>query len=71
MSGSDYTHPVADIRKYRRDFCLTFYLLLSSIARFVGKMLATTLRLLKSSSETNRNPWINLGYMEEDILLGM
>ena len=44
-SGTNYSHPVSDIQKYGRDLCLTFYLLLSSIAKYVGKMLATALGL--------------------------
>ncbi len=50
LSGTDRTHPVSDIRKYGRDLCFTFYLLLSSVARLVGKMLATALRLRRSSN---------------------
>ena len=30
-------YPVSDIRKYVRDLCFTFYLLLSSVAKLVGK----------------------------------
>jgi len=50
LSGTDYTHPVSDIQKYIRDLCLTFYLLLSSVAKLVGKMLATALRLRRSNN---------------------
>ena len=50
LAGTDYTHPVSDIRKYGRDLCLTFYLLLRSVAKFVGKMLATLLRLLRQNN---------------------
>ncbi len=45
LPGNDYSHPVSDIQKYSRDLCLAFYLLLSSVAKLVGKMLATALRL--------------------------
>ncbi len=45
LAGADYTHPASDIRKYGRDLCFTFYLLLSSVAKLVGKMLATVLHL--------------------------
>ena len=50
LSGTDYTHPVSDIRKYGRDLCFAFCLLLSSVAKLVGKMLATALRLRRSSN---------------------
>jgi len=45
LSGTDYTHPISDIRKYGRDLCFAFYLLLSSVVKLVGKMLAKILRL--------------------------
>jgi len=48
LSGTDYTHPVSDIQKYSRDLYLAFYLLLSSVAKYVGEMLATALRLRRS-----------------------
>ena len=47
LSGTDCAHLVSDIRKYGFDLCLTFYLLLSSVARLVGKTLAKILRLLR------------------------
>ncbi|MFC1951798.1 hypothetical protein ACFLYI_01995 [Chloroflexota bacterium] len=50
LAGTDYTHPVSDIRKYGRDLCFILYLLLSSVAKLVGKMLATALRLRRSSN---------------------
>ena len=40
LSNTNYSHPISDIRKYGRDLFLTFYLLLSSVAKLVGKMLA-------------------------------
>ena len=49
-SGTNYSYPISDIRKYGRDLCFTFYLLLSSVAKYVGKMLATALHLRKSSN---------------------
>ena len=45
LSGTGYIRPVSDIRKYWYDLCLTFYLLLSSVVKLVGKMLAKILRL--------------------------
>ena len=45
LSGTDYTHPVSDIQKYSRDLCFALYLLLRSVAKFAGKMLAKILRL--------------------------
>ena len=48
LSGTDYTHPVSDIRKYGRDLCFAFYLLLSSVIKFVGKMLAKILLFIES-----------------------
>ena len=48
LAGTDYTHPVSDIRKYGRDLCFTFYLLLSSVAKLVSKMLAKTLLFIES-----------------------
>ena len=50
LSDTNYSHPISDIRKYSRDLCLTFHLLLSSIAKYVGKMLATALHLRRSSN---------------------
>ena len=43
LSGTDYTHLVSDIRKYGFDLCFAFYLLLRSVAKFVGKTLAKIL----------------------------
>ncbi len=45
ISGTDYTHPVSDIRKYGRDLCFAFYLWLSSVVKLIGKTLAKILRL--------------------------
>ncbi len=47
LSGTVDHPPISDIQKYSRDLCFTLYLLLRSVAKFVGKMLATLLRLLR------------------------
>ncbi len=41
---------VSDIMKYSLDLCLTFYLLMLSIGKFVGKMLAKVLMLIRSGN---------------------
>ncbi len=41
---------VSDIMKYSLDLCLTFYLLMLSIGKFVGKMLAKVLMLIRSGT---------------------
>ena len=45
IPDTNYFRPVSDIQKYSRDLCSTFYLLMSSVIKFVGKMLANALRL--------------------------
>ena len=50
LSGTDYAHLVSDIRKYSRDLRFALYLLLRSVAKFVGKMLATVLHLRRSNN---------------------
>jgi len=46
LPGTGYISPVSDIRKHSYDLCLTFYLLLSAVAKLVGKMLVKILRCL-------------------------
>jgi len=41
---------VSDIMQYSRDLCLTFHLLMLSIGKFVGKMLAKVLILIRSGT---------------------
>ena len=43
LSDTNNSHLISDIRKYSHDLCLTFYLLLSSITKDVGEILATAL----------------------------
>jgi hypothetical protein len=45
IPDTNYFRPVSDIQKYSRDLCSAFYLLMSSVIKFVGKMLANVLRL--------------------------
>ena len=39
---------VSDIMRYSGDLCLTFYLLILSVGKFVGKMLAKVLTVIRS-----------------------
>ena len=41
LSDTRDSLPISDIQKYSRDLCFTFYLLLRSIGKFIGNMLAT------------------------------
>ena len=50
LSDTDYTHPDSDIRQYGYDLRFAFYLLLASVVKLVGKMLASALRLRRSSN---------------------
>jgi hypothetical protein len=50
LSGTTDPPPISDIQKYSRDLCFALYLLLCSVAKFVGKMLATLLRLLRQNN---------------------
>ena len=50
LSSTTDPPPISDIQKYSRDLCFALYLLLRSVAKFVGKMLATLLRLLRQNN---------------------